>query len=155
MYTTSDIANFLGTERNNINYYIRKGYLKATMVDGNYFISQKDYYEFRDKYYDTNKRFSSRGPAKKLTDEQVKLLAFVVSDLQNDQISLNEFKEKYKDVSAQIPQFKDFIIYKRDASIRYDRSLGYRYKRLADKYNLSVKSIEKIVNQKEEYPHDY
>lgn len=150
MYTTSDIASFLKTERTNVNYYIRKGHLKATMIDGFYMITPKDYYEFRDKYYDSDKRYSSRGPAKKLTDEQVKLLAFVVSDLQNDQISLSEFKKKYKEVSSEIPQFQDFIIYKRDSSIRYDRSLGYRYKRLADKYNLSVKSIEKIVNHNKE-----
>ena len=150
MYTTSDIASFLGTERTNVNYYIRKGYLKATMIDGFYVVASKDYYEFRDKYYDSGKRYSSRGPAKKLTDEQVKLLAFIVSDLQNDKISLNEFKKKYKEVSSKIPQFQDFTIYKRDSSIRYDRSLGYRYKRLANKYKLSVKSIEKIINHNKE-----
>jgi len=155
MYTTSDIASFLGIERTNVNYYIRKGHLKATMIDGFYMITPKDYYEFRDKYYDSNKRYSSRGPSKKLTDEQVKLLAFIVSDLQNDKISLDEFQKKYKEVSSQIPQFKDFIIYKRDASIRYDRSCGYRYKRLADKYNLSVKGIEKIVKNHKEISYDY
>ena len=145
MYTTADIASFLGTDRANVNYYIRQGHLKATMTDGFYKITPKDYYTFRDEYYDSQQRYSSRGPSKKLTDEQVKLLAFIVSDLQNDSISLDAFKKKYQEVSSEIPQFKDFIIYKRDASIRYDHSLGYRYKRLADKYNLSIKSIEKIV----------
>jgi len=150
MYSTSDIASFLGIPRTNVNYYIRKGHLKATMTDGFYMITPKDYYTFRDEYYDSDKRFISRGPTKKLTEEQVKLLAFIVSDLQNDQISLDEFKEKYKEVSSEIPQFKDFIIYKRDASIRYERSLGTRYKKLAQKYNLSEKSIQKIVNRDRE-----
>jgi len=150
MYTTSDIANFLNTNRQNVNYYIRKGYLEAVMIDGEYRITQQSYLSFRDEYFDSNKRYSSRGPAKKLTDEQVKLLASIVSDLQNDQISLNEFKKKYEEVSSEIPQFQDFIIYKRDSSIRYDRSLGHRLKRLADKYNLSVKSIEKIANHNKE-----
>jgi DNA-binding CsgD family transcriptional regulator len=150
MYSTSDIASFLGIQRTNVNYYIRKGHLKATMIDGFYVITPQDYYTFRDEYFDSNKRFSSRGPTKKLTDEQVELLKHIVIDMQDNKVSLEEFKNKYKEVASEIPHFKVFVIYKRDASIRYDRSLGKRYKKLAQEYNLSEKSIQKIVNKDRE-----
>lgn len=148
MYSTSDIASFLGTDRSNVNYYIRKGYLKATMVDGNYEISEPDYYSFRDEYYDTDKRNSSRGVNKKLSEYQVKILSLVVSEIQNDKISLQDFIKKYKKDAKQIPNFQDFITFKRDMCIRYDNAKkGYRYKKLADEYGLSVRSIQDIVNQ--------
>jgi len=148
IYSTSDIASFLGTERNNVHYYIRKGYLKATMVDGNYEVLEKDYHAFRDEYYDTGKRNSSRGKNKKLSEHQVKIIAFVVSDIQNDEISLQDFTQKYKKDAEKIPNFQDFIIFKRDMCIKYDnKNKGYRYKRLADEYGLSVRSIEEIINQ--------
>lgn len=148
MYSTSDIAYFLGTDRSNINYYIRKGHLKATMVDGNYEISEQDYYSFRDNYYDTDKRNSSRGISKKLSEQQVKILALIVTEIQNNEISLQDFIKKYKKDAEQIPNFQDFIIFKRDMCIRYDNAKkGYRYKKLADEYGLSVRSIQEIVNQ--------
>ncbi len=150
MYSTADIASFLGTDRPNVNYYIRQGHLKATMVDGNYEVSAQDYHSFRDEYYDSNLRHSRRGTNKKLTDTQVKLLAFIVADLQNNQISLKEFQDKYKQELHDIPQFKDYVIYKRDVSIRYDnKHKGYRYQKLADDYGLSVRSIQEIINTKE------
>lgn len=148
MYTTSDIAFFLGTERSNVNYYIRKGYLKATMFDGNYEITEQDYHSFRDKYYDTDKRNSARGINKKLSQEQVVLLASVISDLQNSNISLECFKQKYKKDTELIPQFNEYLIYKRDMCIRYDNhKKGYRYQKLANEYGLSLRSIQEIINQ--------
>jgi len=147
-YSTSDIAYFLGTDRQNVTLYISKGYLKAIMVNGEYEITNKDYISFREEYYDSGRRNSSRGARGKLTHQQIKLLAFVVSDLQNDSISLNKFKKTYKDKNDLIPQLQDYILYKRDMCIRYDRNKkGYRYKRLADEYGLSIGSIQQIVNQ--------
>ena len=131
MYSTSDIATFLGTDRRNINYYIRQGHLKATMEDGDYKITQTDYFSFRDEYYDANKRNSNRGIAKKLSDEQIKLLASIIADTQNNNISLDKFKNKYECKKDLITQIDDFIIYKRDRCIKYDNdSKGYRYKKI-------------------------
>lgn len=148
MYSTSDIAELLGTQRQNVNIYINKGYLKAVMVDGNYEITHPDYISFKEEYYDAGKRHSNRGKNKKLSDTQIKELSFLISDLQNEKISYTEFKNKYKSKTELIPQFEDYVIYKRDMCIRYDNlKKGYRYKRLADKYNLSIRSIEEIINQ--------
>lgn len=147
-YSTSDIAYFLGTDRQNINLYIKKGYLQAIMVDGSWEVTHADYISFREEYYDTDKRNSSRGVKKKLTHEQVKLLAFILSDLQNDEVSLNAFTHNYKDKSDLVPQIQDFIIYKRDMCIRYDNAeKGYRYQKLADDYGLKLGTIQQIVNQ--------
>jgi transposase len=147
-YSTADIANFLSTQRQNVNIYISKGYLRAIMVDGNWEITYPDYIAFREEYYDAGKRNSSRGKNKKLSDIQIKELSFVISDLQNEKISYKEFRNKYKSKTVLIPQFEDYEIYKRDMCIKFDnQKKGYRYKRLADKYNLSIRSIEEIINQ--------
>ena len=145
-YSTSDIAYFLGTQRQNINVYIRKGYLNAIMVDGNWEITHQDYLSFREEYYDTDKRNSSRGTSKKLTHEQVSLFDFMLSDLQNDDISLKDFINEYKNKTDLIPQIQDFIIYKRDICIKKDKN-SYKYQELATMYGLSVVSIQQIVNQ--------
>jgi len=148
MYSTSDIASFLGTDRQNVNYYIRKGYLDAIMIDGEYEITQQAYFSFRDKYYDTAKRNSSRGIAKKLTDAQIEMLSFIIHDTKDNNISFDEFKEKYKNEEELIPQIQDFIIYKRDRCIKHDNSQnGYKYAQLAKKYGLAEITIKGIVNQ--------
>ena len=147
-YSTSDIAYFLNTQRQNINVYIKKGYLNAIMVDGNWEITHQDYLSFRKEYYDTDKRNSSRGVQKKLTHEQVSLFAFMISDLQNDDISLKDFTTTYKDKTDLIPSIQDFIIYKRDMCIKKDKSTkDYKYQDLANMYGLSKGSIKNIVNQ--------
>lgn len=148
MYSTTQIAEFLGTDRQNINYYIRKGYLKAIMVEGEYEITRQDYISFRDEYYDTDKRNSNRGIAKKLSDEQISTLSLIISDIQNQDLTFLEFQQQYKTKKDLIPQVQDFIIYKRDRCIKYDHEkYGTRYKALADTYGLSVRAIEEIINQ--------
>lgn len=147
MYSTSDIAEFLGTERQNVNYYIRKGYLEAIMVDGEYEITQQAYFSFRDKYYDADKRNSSRGISKKLTDEQVNILANIIQDIRNNNIPLDDFKKEYETHKDLIPQIQDFIIYKRDSCIKHDNKMGFRYGKLALKYGLAEITIKGIVNQ--------
>jgi hypothetical protein len=148
MYNTSNIAELLDTDRRNINYYIRQGHLKATMIDGDYKITQKDYFSFREEYYDTDKRHSNRGIAKKLTDTQVLLIGAISKDTQNNNISFEKFKNKYECKKDLIPQIDDFIIYKRDRCIRYDNaSKGYRYAQLSDIYNLAEITIRGIVNE--------
>lgn len=145
-YSTSDIAYFLNTQRQNINVYIKKGYLNAIMVDGNWEITHQDYLSFREEYYDTDKRNSSRGVQKKLTHEQVSLFAFMLSDLQNDNISLKEFTNTYKDTINLIPNILNFIIYKRNMCIQRDKQSN-THKELAFKYGLSIQSIKQIISE--------
>ena len=147
-YSTSDIAKFLGTHRQNVTLYITKGYLKAIMVNSEYEITHKDYLSFREEYYDNGRRNSSRGAKAKLTKQQIELLAFIVSDLQNDSISLNQFIKTYENKNDLIPQMQDYMLYKRDMCIRYDRKIkNYKYQEIADKYALSIGSIQQIVNE--------
>jgi len=146
IYSTSQIANFLGIDRQNVTLYISKGYLNAIMVNGEYEITNKDYISFREEYYDSGKRNSHRGTTKKLTHEHITLLAYILSDLQNDEVSLNAFTHNYKNKSEVVPQIQDYIIYKRDMCIRYDNAQGTRYKKLADDYGLKVGTIQQIVN---------
>lgn len=151
LYTTSAIAEFLNTDRRNIHYYIKKNHLQATMIDGDYEIKEKDYHDFLDNYYNTDARFSNRGIAKKLTDEQVFILSEIITDTQNNNISLTEFNKKYEEKTHLVPQIKEFIIYKRDKCIRYDfEERGCRQQPLADKYNLKLVTIKTIVNQYKE-----
>ncbi len=148
-YTTSDIAIFLKTERRNINYYIKKKYLKAEMINNEYAIKKEDYHDFLDRYYLSDKRFSNRGTAKKLTEEQITLLFEILTDVQNKHISFNDFKEKYEDKDELIPQMKDFLLYKRDENIRHDKKiLKCTNMFLANKYNLAEITIKGIINQK-------
>lgn len=147
MYSTSDIAEFLGTDRQNINYYIRKGYLEAIMVEGEYEITQQAYFSFRDEYYDTDKRNTSRGISKKLTDQQINILSNIIQDSRDHTITLTDFKNKYEAERHLIPQLQDFIIYKRDSCIRYDNSQGLKYAKLSLKYGLAEITIKGIVNQ--------
>ncbi len=148
MYNTSQIADFLGTSRQNINHYIRQGYLRAIMVDGNYEITQADYFSFRDEYYDTNKRHKKRGIAKKLSDEQISMISNIITDIKNKKMSFDNFKEKYKDKENIIPQIQDFIIYKRDFCIKEDNKNGMKYTDLSYKYGLAEVTIKGIVNPK-------
>lgn len=147
-YSTSDISYFLGIQRQNINVYIRKGYLNAIMVEGSWVVTHADYLSFREEYYDSNKRNSSRGATKKLTPKHVRYLSYMLSDLQNDEVSLDVFTHKYKNKSEIIPEIQSYIIYKRDICIIYDNThKGYQYKKLAEMYGLKVGSIQQIVNQ--------
>ena len=147
MYSTANIASFLGTDRQNINYYIRKGYLEAIMVEGEYEITQQAYFSFRDEYYDVDKRNSSRGISKKLTDEQINILSNIIEDTKDNNITLIEFKSKYESIRDIIPQLQDFIIYKRDTCIKHDNKEGLKYAKLSQKYGLAEITIKGIVNQ--------
>jgi len=147
IYTTSDIAEFLGTTTQNVRTYIIKDYLKAIKDENEYKITHNDYISFREKYYDNGSRHHSRGSKPKLTKEYITLLSFVMSDLQNNDVSYKDFKKSYTNKKEIIPHIEQFIIYKRDEAIKFDNfKKGYRYKRLAEKYGLCIESIQKIVN---------
>jgi Mor family transcriptional regulator len=148
-YSTSYIAEMLGIKRTNVNYYIRAGHLKASLVDGNYKILKKDFEAFRDEYFLSNDRLSSRGPTKKLTHQNIVTIGLMVQDVQDNSISLEKFSQRYSS-SKKLYFFKDFLKYKRDALIRFDREhKNLTYKELSNKYNLSQATIEQIIKKSE------
>jgi len=145
LHTTKDIAEFLGTTSNHIVYYIKAGYLKATMVKNRYLITYKDYIKFCDDYYYPEQRNKQRGQ-KTLTQEAVNLLKSVVKDLEDDSITLKEFKDKYPNIYL-LPHPKIYLRFKRDKMIKADRSKGIKIKELAKKYALSIPRINKILEK--------
>jgi len=115
-YYTKDIASFLGVERSVVNYYIRKGYLKATLKNGFYRIKKEDYYEFRNNYFDEDKRNSNRGPTKKLTEEQIIKIDHMIHDTTNDYITIEDFKNRYNDEFYLMEVYKSLLAYKIEKS---------------------------------------
>ncbi|MFK7780221.1 MAG: hypothetical protein QM490_03650, partial [Candidatus Gracilibacteria bacterium] len=111
-YYTRNIASFLGVERAVVNYYIRKGYLKATLKNGFQRIKKEDYYKFRDNYFDNDKRNSNRGKTKKLTEEQIIKIDHMIHDTTNNYISLEDFKKKYDDEFMFMEVYKSLLDYK-------------------------------------------
>lgn len=113
MYSTDEIALFLGVARSNINYYIRNGYLKATKNKNlRYRVAEQDYRDFRDDYFDSNKRFAKRGPSKKLTEYDIIGIDNMLQDAQDNKISVNEFKNKYKNDFDLLAIYDSLLEYK-------------------------------------------
>ncbi len=146
-YSIADLCIFLGVERERIHYYIRKGFLIAKLEKNKYQISQADYGSFREEYYDTNKRSSSRGIARKIDSNQMEIFSNIVRDIENDLIDYFQFVELYADKVDLVQQVKEFILYKRDKSIQYDNiHKKYKHKYLSELYNLQIVTIKEICN---------
>jgi len=145
-YSTKEISTFIGVKRRAINYYIREGHLEAVKIKGRYRITQKNYFTFRDEYFDANIRNSSRGPFKKLTEDLVNCISLIIKEIQNNDISYDDFIDKHQNKKSYIPNFKEYIIFKRDMYIKHEnRDKGFRQEQLADIYGLSVRTIQQIV----------
>jgi hypothetical protein len=113
MYSTTQIALFLGVPRANVNYYIRKGVLKAVLVDGFYRVTPKDYCAFRDDYYDSNKRFKTRGQSRKLQKEDIEIISNMLKDINDKSILFDEFYERYNHLKDEVKIVNELLEYKR------------------------------------------
>ena len=142
-YSTSQIAELYEVEPRNIIYYIQQGYLKATMVDGQYKINVKDLEKFEDEYY-YNKRLKNKGNGKTLTPDEFQALVELVEDVKKN-IPFEEFLIKYENLDIKFPSLQAVIIFKRNESIKRDKSKGMNIENLMNKYNLSKDSIEDIL----------
>jgi ribosome-binding protein aMBF1 (putative translation factor) len=146
-YSTSEIAEMIGCKRQDINYYIKKGHLKSTKIEGRYKISQEDFFNFRENYFLAGDRFSSRGVSKKLTVGDLSQIKLMLIDAKIDTISLDEFGEKYKSCKK-LNIFKDLMNFKRDSLIKKDRKeQQLSYEDLSTKYRLSTVSIRRILQE--------
>lgn len=149
-YTTLEIAEMIDSTVDKVNYYIRKNFLKADL-DGNKFkIKRSDFIYFYDNYYNTDKRNSKRGVSKKLTQEKINLLFKVIEDTKNNKISFESFMKKYQAEQDNIPNFKDFLIYKRDTFILLEKKEGVETKDIALKFGLKENTVRKFLNQNKE-----
>lgn len=142
-YSTSQIAELYEVEPRNIIYYIQQGYLKATMVDGQYQINVKDLEEFEDEYY-YNKRLKNKGNGKTLTPDEFQTLVELVEDVKKN-IPFEDFLIKYGNLDIKFPSLQAVIRFKRNESIKRDKSNGMNIENLMSKYNLSKDSIEDIL----------
>jgi uncharacterized protein (DUF433 family) len=142
-YSTSQIAELYEVEPRNIIYYIQQGYLKATMVDGQYQINVKDLEKFEDEYY-YNKRLKNKGNGKTLTPDEFQTLVELVEDVKKN-IPFEDFLIKYGNLDIKFPSLQAVIRFKRNESIKRDKSNGMNIENLMSKYNLSKDSIEDIL----------
>jgi uncharacterized protein (DUF433 family) len=142
-YSTSQIAELYEVEPRNIIYYIQQGYLKATMVDGQYQINVKDLEKFEDEYY-YNKRLKNKGNGKTLTPDEFQTLVELVEDVKKN-IPFEDFLIKYGNLDIKFPSLEAVIRFKRNESIKRDKSNGMNIENLMSKYNLSKDSIEDIL----------
>lgn len=142
-YSTSQIAELYEVEPRNIIYYIQQGYLKATMVDGQYQINVKDLEEFEDEYY-YNKRLKNKGNGKTLTPDEFQTLVELVEDVKKN-IPFEDFLIKYGNLDIKFPSLQAVIRFKRNESIKREKSNGMNIENLMSKYNLSKDSIEDIL----------
>ena len=142
-YSTSQIAELYEVEPRNIIYYIQQGYLKATMVDGQYKINVKDLEKFEDEYY-YNKRLKNKGNGKTLTPDEFQTLVELVEDVKKN-IPFEDFLIKYGNLDIKFPSLQAVIRFKRNESIKTDKSKGMNIENLMSKYNLSKDSIEDIL----------
>ena len=142
-YTTSQIAELYEVKPRSIIYYIQQGYLKATMVDGQYKINVKDLEKFEDEYY-YNKRLKNKGNGKTLTPNEFKTLVELVEDVKKN-IPFEEFLIKYGNLDIKFPSLQAVIRFKRNESIKKDKQKGINIESLITKYNLSKDSIEDIL----------
>lgn len=142
-YSTSQIAELYEVEPRNIIYYIQQGYLKATMVDGQYQINVKDLEEFEDEYY-YNKRLKNKGNGKTLTPDEFQTLVELVEDVKKN-IPFEDFLIKYGNLDIKFPSLQAVIRFKRNESIKRDKLKGMNIENLMNKYNLSKDSIEDIL----------
>jgi len=142
-YSTGQIAGLYEVEPRNIIYYIQQGYLKATMVDGQYQINVKDLEKFEDEYY-YNKRLKNKGNGKTLTPDEFKTLVELVEDVKKN-IPFEEFLIKYGSLDIKFPSLQAVIRFKRNESIKKDKENGKNIEVLMNKYNLSKDTIEDIL----------
>lgn len=148
MYSTDYVAQILEVDKRTIINYINKGHLKATKTSGQYLISYSDLTAFENEFFYTEKRFENKSKGRKLSKEEFENLNSFVEIVQSG-ITLEELVTKYEKLELKLPSLEAFLRFKRNESIKEDRASGSTYADLCSTYNLSEKSIENILKEKD------
>ena len=149
MYKVNHIAAILGVSTRQIRNYIANGDLIAKKLDGSFHITRHDFDLFLEEYYPT--RHKAKGKAAIPTDIELDILKEFVDDILDDDFNYGEFVAKHGKIDRLLPALSHFILLKRNKQIYADRiKYSMTYGQLAEKYSLSVKTIEKILIKKRE-----
>jgi len=145
MLNVSDISELLDVSVQQIYNYIKNDKLKATRSHGEYRVSTKDFIHFRDNYfYNRNKSKKNTIP----THMDFFTLEKFVKDIKNENLPFEAFLVKYQEIDRLISPLKNFIKYKRNNMIIVEFDNGLNQDKLAEKYNLSLRTIEEITRKR-------
>jgi hypothetical protein len=145
MLNVSDVSDLLDVSVQQIYNYIKNDKLKATISHGEYRISTKVFLNFRDNY------FYNRSKSKKNaipTNMDFFTLEQFVKDIKSEKIPFEAFLVKYQEIDHLISPLKNFIKYKRNNMIIIEFKNGLNQDKLAEKYNLSLRTIEEITRKR-------
>jgi hypothetical protein len=149
-YSTVEIADLIGSTVSKINYYIREGILLAENTKNGFSVPRKNFITFYDYYYNTDKRNSKRGVAKKLSEDKISLMIEAMLDAKDNKINITDFHIKYQVKQYDIPNFKELLLYKRNTFILLEKKDGKNPQYISEKYGIKKSSVEKIVYQHKE-----
>jgi hypothetical protein len=147
MLKVTDIASQLDITIYQVHHYIQDKHLLACKKEGIYYISTKDYDDFLDNYY--NVRHAKKGNKTIATKTEFELLSNFIDDAKDETIDYHTIKQKYQNIKTLIPPIETFIPYLRNDFIVEDAKT-MKYTEVADKYNLSERSIKEIVKKSKE-----
>lgn len=143
MYSTADIADYLERDERSVRYYIEKGFLKASLVDGNYEISSKDFADFKENYYYSD-RFKNKGKWKTVDEDSLNELTKMIDMISNGS-TIEQIIVTFSKSEIRIPTEEAFNRHKRDKAILNDKIKGMSREDIAIKHGLSVKGVERII----------
>lgn len=145
MYSTADISDYLEVDERSVRYYIEKGFLKATLVDGNYQISSGDFSNFKEHYY-YSARLKNKGKWRSVDEDNLNELSRLIEYIKKG-TTLEEVISMFPKLEVRVPTAEAYQRYERNKNIREDKKKGLKREALAEKYALSVKGIEKILSK--------
>lgn len=146
MLNTDQCAEYLEVHKNTVIYYLKNNYLKGILIDGKYQIASKDLETFESQYY-TNDKIKNKRGTKSFNMEDYSSLSEIVEAVKKG-MTIDELVEHYSQVEIKIPSQIVYNRFKRNRDIRRLKKDGYTVPYLANKFGLSIPTVENIVYSK-------
>lgn len=146
MLNTDQCAEYLEVHKNTVIYYLQNNYLKGILIDGKYQIASKDLETFESQYY-TNDKIKNKRGSKSFNMEDYSSLSEIVEAVKKG-MTIDELVEHYSQVEIKIPSQIVYNRFKRNRDIRRLKKDGYTVPYLANKFGLSISTVENIVYSK-------
>lgn len=146
MLNTEQCAEYLEVHKNTVIYYLQNNYLKGILVDGKYQVAPKDLETFESQYY-TNDKIKNKRGTKSFNMEDYSSLSEIVEAVKKG-MTIDELVEHYSQVEIKIPSQIVYNRFKRNRDIRRLKEDGYIVPYLANKFGLSIPTVENIVYNK-------
>lgn len=146
MLNADQCAEYLEVHKNTVIYYLQNNYLKGILIDGKYQIASKDLETFESQYY-TNDKIKNKRGTKSFNMEDYSSLSEIVEAVKKG-MTIDELVEHYSQVEIKIPSQIVYNRFKRNRDIRRLKKDGYIVPYLANKFGLSIPTVENIVYSK-------